>query len=288
MEVTVTTAKSILTPQARGLLASPPYPFTHSLSPYTGCAFGSTTCGLYCYAQFLPNWTHASEGAAWGSVVRVKENAPALLDAALGALGPTRRRRLRIFMASTTDPYQPLEARYGVTRGCLEVFARYDDLDLLVVQTRGPLAERDFDLLERIPYAWLSVTVETDDEGLLRRLRGGPPTGKRLALVEAAGRRGIKTQVAVSPCLAHTPDFARRLLASGARRFVVDTLVEGDGGRGGRTARSPFAAVYPEWRDRAAARALYERLRAAGVETGWSAAGFCGILPRSFQLPLIG
>jgi DNA repair photolyase len=288
MDVTVTTVKSILTPQAGGLLASPPYPFTHSLSPYTGCAFGNTTCGLYCYAQFLPNWVHSSGDAAWGGAVRVKENAAALLDAALRGMGPARRRRLRVFMASTTDPYQPLEARHRVTRRCLEVFARYDDLDLLMVQTRGPLAARDFDLLAEIPYAWLSVTVETDDEGLLRRLRGGPPLGKRLALVEEASRQGIKAQVAVSPCLAHTPDFARRLLATGARRFVVDTLVEGDGGRGARTARSPFAAAYPEWRDRAAALALHARLREAGAETGWSAAGFCAIPPRARQLPLPG
>ena len=288
MDVTSTPAKSILTPQTGGLLASRPYPFTHSLSPYTGCAYGQTTCGLYCYAQFLPNWVHQPDGAAWGSAVRVKENAAALLDAALGGMSAARRRHLRIFMASTTDPYQPLEARYRVTRQCLEVFARYADLDLLMVQTRGPLAARDFDLLEQIPYAWLSVTVETDDEQLLRQLKGGPPVGKRLALVEAAAGRGIKTQVAVSPCLAYTPDFARRLLATGARRFVVDTLVEGDGGRGARTARSPFAAVYPHWRDQAAARELYECLGAAGAEAGWSAAGFCGIPPRVQQLPLLG
>jgi DNA repair photolyase len=288
MEVTSAPAKSILTPQSRGLLASPPYPFTHSLSPYTGCAFGNTACGRYCYAQFLPNWVHGGEGAAWGSAVRVKENAAELLAAELARLGPARRSRARIFMASTTDPYQPIEARHRVTRRCLEVFARHDDLDLLLVQTRGPLAARDFDLLARIPYAWLSVTVETDDQELLRRLGGAPPIGKRLALVEAAGRQGIKTQVAISPCLAYTPDFADRLLATGARRFVVDTLVEGDGGRGGRTARSPIAAVYPNWRDETAARALYERLRAAGAEVGWSASGFCGIPPRSLQLSLVG
>ena len=191
-------------------------------------------------------------------------------------------------MASATDPYQPLEARYGITRRCLEVFARYPDLDLLLVQTRGPLAARDFDLLARIPYAWLSVTVETDDQGLLRRLGGGPPASKRLALVEAAGRHGIKAQVAVSPCLAYTPDFPARLLAVGARRFVVDTFVDGDGGRGARTARSPIAAVYPDWRDDAPARNLCEQLRAAGAEVGWSAPGFCGIPPRSLQLALTG
>lgn len=281
-------AKSILTPQTRGLLVSPPYPFTHTLSPYTGCGFGQTTCGLYCYAQFLPNWLHTHSGAAWGAALQVKENAATLLNAALTACGPARR-RLRIFMASTTDPYQPLEARYRVTRQCLEVFAHYSDLDLLLVQTRGPLAARDFDLLGQLPYAWLSVTVETDDEQALRRLRGGPPIAKRLALVEAAARQGLKTQIAVSPCLHHTPDFAARLLASGARRFVVDTLVEGDGGRGGRTARSPFATAYPHWRDTVTvAKRLYAGLQAAGVDVGWSAAGFCGIPPRAHQLVLPG
>ena len=203
-------------------------------------------------------------------------------------MGPARRRRARIFMASTTDPYQPIEARHLVTRRCLEVFARYPDLDLLLIQTRGPLAERDFDLLGQIPYAWLSVTVETDDQELLRRLGGGPPVARRLALVEAAGGRGIKPQVAISPCLAYTPDFAGRRVATGARRVVVDTFVEGDGGRGARTARSPIAAVYPDWRDERAARTLHERLRAAGAEVGWSAPGFCGNPPRSRQLPLLG
>src|SRR5919202_2193303 len=219
MEVASSPARSFLRRQSRGLRASPPYPFTHSLSPYTGCAFGSTACGRYCYAQFLPNWVHGGEGAAWGSTVRVKENAAELLAAELARLGPARRSRARIFMASTTDPYQPIEARHRVTRRCLEVFARYDDLDLLLVQTRGPLVMRDFDLLATIPYAWLSVTVETDDQALLHGLGGGPPVAKRLALVEAAGRQGIKTQVAVSPCLAYTPDFPARLLAVGARRF---------------------------------------------------------------------
>lgn len=55
-----------------------------------------------------------------------------------------------------------------------------------------------------------------------------------------------------------------------------------------RTARSPLAAVYPEWRERAAAVALYERLRGAGAEAGWSAAGFCGIPSRVRQLSLLG
>ena len=52
MNVTTKAAKAILTKQNSGFLASAPYPFTHTLSAYTGCGFGQTTCGLYCYAQF--------------------------------------------------------------------------------------------------------------------------------------------------------------------------------------------------------------------------------------------
>lgn len=283
MNVTTAAAKTILTPQRAGFLASGPHPFTHTLAAYTGCGFGRTTCGLYCYAQFLPNWTFAGGGAPWGGAVRVKENAAALLDRALGALGAARRHGLRIFMSATTDPYQPIEARSGITRRCLEVFARYDDLDLLVIQTRAPLAARDFDLLRRLPYAWLSVTVETDDREVLRRLRGGPAPAKRLALVAAAARRGLNAQIAVSPCLPHTDRFAAALLATGARRIVVDTFADGDGAGGGRTARSPYAAHAPDWRDVAPARRLHDTLLAAGADASWSTAGFCGIPPRARQ-----
>src|SRR4051794_7493532 len=76
MEIRTTAARSILTEQRSGFLASPPYPFTHTLAPYTGCAFGATTCGMYCYAQYLPNWTYAGGGPRWGSAVVAKENAP--------------------------------------------------------------------------------------------------------------------------------------------------------------------------------------------------------------------
>src|SRR5438067_2422105 len=127
MDIRTTTARSILTEQRSGFLTSPPYPFTHTLAPYTGCAFGATTCGTYCYAQYLPNWTYAGHGAPWGSAVVVKENAPDLLDAALRSLPPARRQGLRVFMSSSTDPYQPVERRWCLTRRCLEVFARYPD-----------------------------------------------------------------------------------------------------------------------------------------------------------------
>src|SRR5438105_6860450 len=279
MEIRTHTARSILTEQRSGFLASPPHPFTHTLAPYTGCAFGATTCGMYCYAQYLPNWTYAGGGARWGSAVVAKENAPDLLAAALRSLPAARRRGVRIFMSSSTDPYQPAEQRRRLSRRCLEVFACYPDLDLLVIQTRSPLAARDLDLLRQIPYAWLSVTVETDDPGVFKRLRGGPAPSQRLELARAAVAQDLAVQIAVSPCLPHTAAFAGALAGCGARRVVVDTFVDGDGAAGRRTAHSDYARAVAGWSDTGAARALLDELRAAGWATGGGTAGFCGIPP---------
>src|SRR5258708_21887803 len=114
MEITQKEAKSILTPQHTGALAARPYPFTHALSGYVGCGFGQTTCGLYCYAQFLPNWSFSGLAAPWGQAVQVKTNAAELLDKALSKMKPAARQKLRIFMSSTTDPYQPIEPQRQV------------------------------------------------------------------------------------------------------------------------------------------------------------------------------
>jgi DNA repair photolyase len=296
MEVLLKEAKSILTPQRNGFLAARPYPFTHTISGYVGCGFGQTTCGLYCYAQFLPNWHFRGFEAAWGHAVQVKTNAAQLLARALSTMKPEARQKLRIFMSSTTDPYQPIERQHQITRQCLEVFAHYDDLDLLVIQTRSPLAARDFSLMQRIPYAWLSVSIETDDQAYLKRLKGGPSLEKRWEMVQAASSFGIHTQITVSPCLPYTDieKFGQQLLQSGAHRLVVDSVTDGDGAGGGRTARSPFAKAEPGWNNTSHAHLLYEFLlkhsSAAGISLGWSIAGFCGIAPRHFvnqqELPL--
>ncbi len=286
MDITLKEAKSILTPQHHGFLAAGPYPFTHALSGYVGCGFGQTTCGLYCYAQFLPNWNFGGFTAAWGKAVQVKTNAAQLLENALHAMKPEVRQRLRIFMSTTTDPYQPLEREHQVTRQCLEVFARYRDLDLLVIQTRSPLAERDVSLMLQIPYACLSITIETNDQAYLKRLKGGPSLAKRWALVRAASTAGVPTQVTVSPCLLYTEveEFGQQLLHSGACRLIVDSVTDGDGACGERTARSPFAQAEPQWAQTSHAHRLYhyllEQAEGTGIWVGWSNAGFCGIPPR--------
>lgn len=279
MRIRYTQAKSILTPQTRGFLTSGERPYTHSLSWAAGCGYGKLYCGAFCYAQMLPNWHFARRpGEQWGEALIVKENAAELLEAQLARA--RNRSSMRIFMSPVTDPYQPIERKLRLTRRCLDVFARYDDLDLLLIQTRGPSVLDDLDRIERIPYAWLGMTIETDRNDLPY----GPSRSQvdqRLAAVKQAVERGVKAQIAVSPCLPYSPDFAQRLLDSGAQRIVIDTFAIGDGSGGRRTGSSPFAALADyDWRDDSSAERLYQQLSARHGAVAWSGPGFAGIPAR--------
>lgn len=279
MRIRYTQAKTILTPQRRGFLTAGERPYTHSLSWAAGCGYGKLYCGAFCYAQMLPNWHFARrKGEGWGEALIVKRNAAELLDAQLARAG--NRRDMRVFMSPVTDPYQPIERKLRLTRRCLEVFARYEELDLLLIQTRGLAVLEDLDLIARIPYAWLGMSIETDRVDLPYG-PSGPQAVRRLAAVKAAVQRGIKAQIAVSPCLPHSPDFARRLLDTGAERIVIDTFAIGDGSGGRRTGKSPFAALADyDWRDDSSARRLYEQLSAHHGAVAWSGRGFAGIPAR--------
>jgi DNA repair photolyase len=272
-------AKSILTPQKRGFLTAGERPFTHSLSWAIGCGYGKLYCGAYCYAQMLPNWHFGRrEGEAWGDALIVKVNAPELLAAQLARA--RNRPEMRIFMSPVTDPYQPIERKLRLTRRCLEVFARYDDLNLLLIQTRGPAVINDFELIAAIPYAWLGMTIETDRHDTAY----GPTRSqveRRLRAVELAVARGVPTQIAVSPCLPYSDAFAERLLATGAQRIVIDTFAVGDGSGGARTGKSAFAALADyNWRDDDIAISLYHQLSAYHDSVEWSGEGFAGIVGR--------
>lgn len=263
--------RTILTPTSGFLHA-----YTHSLNPYMGCAFGDGGCGVYCYVAESPIGLHA--GKPWGQWVKAKINAAEALRRDLDH-APARS-SLRIFMSSATDPYQPAEARLRVTRSILEVFQELP-VALLVVQTRSPLVERDFDLLSRMPFAWLSMTVETDDDGVRRALTPACPSiDRRLKTMRLAREQGIPVQAAVSPALPHDSARFAALLAASADRVVVDTFF-GDGADGKRTNRRPLPRRFEDlgfgdWRDVSAAERLHQALlvRMGQARAGWSRDGF--------------
>ncbi len=271
IEVEEAPARRLLTPTGGYLSA-----FSHTLNPYAGCAFGDRGCGVYCYVAESPIGRFADR--PWGRWLRVKTNAAAALRREL-----ERRPRLedvRIFMSSATDPYQPAEARYGITRSILEVFCEFP-VGLLLLQTRSPLVERDLDLLAGLPFAWLSMTVETDDDEVRRALTPtSPGIERRFAVMRRARSLGVAVQAAVSPVLPHDRERFVELIAGAADRVVVDTFT-GDGAAGRRTAARPLPARfedlgYGDWRDERAARSLYDDLRERldAERVGWSVEGF--------------
>ncbi|MEQ8677242.1 MAG: hypothetical protein RLP44_09550 [Aggregatilineales bacterium] len=238
MKTTAIQAKSVLT-KTSGHIAKV---FTHSLNPYRGCGFGCT----YCYAQFQPSWTFREGDATWGDEVDFKENAPEVLRQQLSKMKPETLREMKVFMATATDPYQPLEAREQITRRLLEVFLDFPTVGLLV-QTRSPLAIRDFSLMTRHPRLVLSMTVETDlREEMLKAHSYHASPGKRLEALTIASGLGIHTQVAVSPILPYSTGFIDRLFETNPDAIIVDDFISGDGSRGRRTSQTSYAAEHPE------------------------------------------
>ncbi len=251
--------------------------FTHTLNPYFGCAFGCA----FCYVRRSPAVLKIA--SPWGRYVNVKRGFDRLLEDELEAIeGRNGLGKLRVFMSSVTDPYQPVEAKTRISRRCLEAFARSPP-QVLVVQTRSPLVLRDADLLTKLGRrVWVSFTVETDDERVRRAVTPAtPPLSARFDAMRALLAAGVRVQAAVSPLLPHDPERFADLLDGACTRVVVDTFVSGDGAGGRRTERTGIPEIYRalgygSWDDEAPARALHERLRSGlGPDrVVWSEDGF--------------
>lgn len=160
------------------------------MNVYRGCTHGC----IYCDSRSLCyGFTHAFED------VEVKQNAPALLEAALRA----RRKTCMVGTGSMSDPYQPCEEKLGLTRRCLELLYQYGFG--AAVLTKSDRILRDLDLLEAIhrrAKCVVQMTLTTWDEDLCRILEPGVcPTGRRLEVLEACRDRGIPTVVWLAPIL---------------------------------------------------------------------------------------
>ena len=240
-QVTEVRARSILTAQHNGFLAG----YTHSLNPYVGCAFGARDSCPFCYVRAMLV-AQAGGGRNWGDWVLAKTNAPELLRLQLPRLA-ARGVRPRIFFSSSTDPYQGAEARLRLTRGLLEVLAGMPEaFEVVLLQTRSPLVERDLHLLERLrDKLWVSVTLETDDERVRQALTPlSPSVQRRLATLERLTHAGLRVQAAVAPVLPCNPARFAALLAGRVTRVLVDTFFAGDGSGGRRTIRLGMGELF--------------------------------------------
>jgi DNA repair photolyase len=176
-------------------------PFPWSINPYRGCYH---QC-VFCYARRSHSFLEDDGIKSWGSRIYVKVNAAAALRSDLRR---KNRDRERVCIGTVTDPYQPLEGRYRLTRGILEVLR---DFAIPVgIITRSPLIIRDIDVLSdlaRIAGAHVSVSIATMDERLAREIEPTvSPPRKRMLAVRKLAEAGISVSVALAPILPQIND----------------------------------------------------------------------------------
>ena len=241
--------------------------FNFSLNPYIGCAFGDNGGCPFCYLRALP--IARIRPGTWGSWVVAKSNLLELLARELKSLERAGKlQEATIFMSSATDPYQGMERRTRLTRGALELFAERPPRRVLL-QTRSPMVERDLDLLVRLrPRLIASITLETDDERVRRRLTPtSPAIARRLATARRLRAAGVFVQIAISPMMPNNPERLAAIVEGVADRVVVDTYFDGDGSGGRRSRALGIGELYQRlgyerWFEPGAELALMDALRA--------------------------
>jgi DNA repair photolyase len=171
-------------------------PDTYTLNPYRGCEFGC----VYCYARY----THEFMELQWDEFEKkifVKRGAARTL---LRTLDETRLRGKHIAMGTATDPYQPAEVKFQVTRQLLEVFAQVKGLSLSIT-TKSALVRRDIDLFQKISAVSnfrVNVSLISLDGKLLKALepKASSPTA-RLRAVKALSQAGVRVGILMMPIL---------------------------------------------------------------------------------------
>lgn len=209
--VTEERARSILT-----FNQSPDIPFDRSINAYRGCEHGC----IYCFARPTHAWHDLSPGLDFETRLFAKPDAAALLRRTLARPG---YRCAPIAMGTNTDPYQPIEGRYRITRAVLEVCL--EARQPVTITTKSDRVLRDLDLLRELTAQDLvavGISVTSLDprlSGLLEPRAAAP--AKRLEALARLVEAGVPAHVSVAPVIpAITDEFLERILAEAAARGV--------------------------------------------------------------------
>ncbi|MGB9162784.1 MAG: radical SAM protein, partial [Candidatus Sulfotelmatobacter sp.] len=201
-------------------------PFTWTINPYRGCEFACK----YCYARYTHEFIEMRDSAEFEQKIYVKQHAAELLRHDLRRVKPGEA----IALGTATDPYQPAERRYEITRGILQEFARHRGFELGIV-TKSNLIVRDLDLLREVALnnsLSIHVTVTTMNVELARILEPrAPRPDSRIDAVRQLSEAGINVGVSSSPVLpgitdspAGLEDVVRAAAAAGARHIFAGPL----------------------------------------------------------------
>ncbi|MEO5618968.1 MAG: radical SAM protein, partial [Candidatus Eisenbacteria bacterium] len=182
--------------------------FEWSLNPYMGCAHRCT----FCYVRGFERRADRPGDERYGTSIRVKVNVAEVLRAELARAS---WRREYVLIGAATDPYQPIEGRYRLTRGCLAALA--DFRTPFGIITRGTLVVRDLDVLQRASQraaVSVSFSVPTLDERVWRTTEPGTAHPRhRLRALRTLVAGGVRASVAIAPILPGLSDSPESLAA---------------------------------------------------------------------------
>jgi DNA repair photolyase len=210
-------------------------PFEWTINPYRGCEFACK----YCYARYTHEYMEL-DGSEFEKKIYVKKDAAPLLawdvahkysyeSEASGGARPDH-----IAIGTATDPYQPAEREYGVTRACLEELAKKEGLSVSII-TKSNQIVRDIDVLQRVAERsnlGIDITITTLRAGLTRLLEPrAPRPDLRLAAVKQLREAGLAVGVSASPLIPGITDrdgdleaVAEAAKEAGARWFFSGVL----------------------------------------------------------------
>ena len=206
-------------------------PFDWTINPYRGCEFGCK----YCYARYTHEYMEI-DGGEFERKIFVKQEAAALLARDLArkysyeskASGYTQAEHIAI--GTATDPYQPAEREYGVTRACLEELAKREGLSISII-TKSNQIVRDTEVLKRIAAKsalTVNITVTTLRPRLARLLEPrAPRPDLRLAAVKQLREAGLRVGVSASPLLPGINDAELEAVAAASREAGAQWFYSG-------------------------------------------------------------
>jgi len=169
-------------------------PFTWTINPYRGCEFGCR----YCYARYTHEFMEMRDGMEFEQKIYVKDHAAELLRHEMRRVKPHES----IALGTATDPYQPAERRYEVTRAILREFAHHRGFELGIV-TKSNMVTRDLDLLKEVAKSnrlSIHITITTLNIELARILEPrAPRPDLRMDAVRTLAQSGLRVGISCSP-----------------------------------------------------------------------------------------
>jgi len=186
--------------------------FDYCINPYIGCGHGCR----YCYASFMKRFTGHLE--PWGEFIDVKVNAPHLLRKQL-----KRAKQGVVTLSTVTDPYQPIEKKYQLTRKCLEALLEAQfSISLL---TRSSLCLRDIDLFKQFKNIDVGLSITTHDEGIKKIFEPHSSSiYSRVETLRALRQEKIQTYAFIGPILPLDPKTLVAMLDGGIDEVLIDRM----------------------------------------------------------------